>query len=150
MPYVTLALLSLYGHKSDQMGRHMQCNHTLERASGKDLKMSMSFFACWPTQALKGRILMQVPRFPNAKTVLTYRQTILSVYDKLRPRRANMVLEASARAGRIFDGFGKPGCDAEWARRELAGIWEPVWNHDLKQEVDEELTKLDKKHTANL
>ncbi|EKM83971.1 hypothetical protein AGABI1DRAFT_51593 [Agaricus bisporus var. burnettii JB137-S8] len=77
-------------------------------------------------------------------------QTTLSVYDKLRPRRANMVLEASARAGRIFDGFGKPGCDAEWARRELAGIWEPVWNHDLKQEVDEELTKLDKKHTANL
>jgi salicylate hydroxylase len=55
-----------------------------------------------------------------------------------------MVLEASARAGRIYDSFGKPGCDAEWARQELVGMWEPVWNHDLRKEVDDAILEQNK------
>lgn len=55
-----------------------------------------------------------------------------------------MVLEESTRAGRIYDSFGKPGCGVDWAQQELAGIWEPIWHHDLKQEVDEALKELEK------
>lgn len=54
-----------------------------------------------------------------------------------------MVLGASARAGRIFDSFGKPDCGPEWAARVVAGIWEPVWHHDLKKEVDLALKALE-------
>ncbi|KAF9446112.1 FAD/NAD(P)-binding domain-containing protein [Macrolepiota fuliginosa MF-IS2] len=68
---------------------------------------------------------------------------VLKVYDELRPRRANLVLEESARVGRIYDSFGKPGCGVDWAQQQLAGIWEFIWHHDLKQEVDEALKKLD-------
>jgi salicylate hydroxylase len=54
-----------------------------------------------------------------------------------------MVLEASAHAGRIFDGLGKPGCGPEWAASMVSGIWEPVWHHNLSQDVDVELRKLE-------
>lgn len=53
-----------------------------------------------------------------------------------------MVAEQSARVGRIYESFGKPGCGVEWAQRELPGIWEPVWHHDLKQEVDKAIERL--------
>lgn len=69
---------------------------------------------------------------------------MLKVYDELRPPRANMVVEQSARAGRIYESFGKPGCGVEWAQRELPGIWEPVWHHDLKREVDGAIETLQK------
>lgn len=70
-------------------------------------------------------------------------QFVLQIYDKLRPRRANMVLEESARVGRIYDGFGKPGQGPEWAANNLAGVWDSIWDHDLKQEVDTALKKLE-------
>ncbi|KXN82116.1 Salicylate hydroxylase [Leucoagaricus sp. SymC.cos] len=70
-------------------------------------------------------------------------QHVLHVYDSIRPRRANMILEASARAGRIFDGFGKPTCGPEWAGSMVAGIWESVWRHDLKKDVEEALKFLE-------
>jgi len=54
-----------------------------------------------------------------------------------------MVLEESARVGQIYDGFGKPGQGPEWVANKLAGIWDPIWNHDLKQEVDTALKKLE-------
>ncbi len=53
-----------------------------------------------------------------------------------------MVLEQSAKAGRIYESFGKPGCGVEWAQSQLPGIWEPVWRHDLKREVDEAIERL--------
>lgn len=68
---------------------------------------------------------------------------VLGIYDQVRPRRSNMVLEASARAGRIYDGFGKPSQGPEWAASMLTGIWEPIWHHDLKAEVDAALEKLE-------
>jgi len=70
-------------------------------------------------------------------------QLVLQIYDELRPRRANMVLEESARAGRIYDGFGKPGQGPEWVASKLVGIWDAIWDHDLKQEVDVALKKLE-------
>ncbi|KXN88935.1 Salicylate hydroxylase [Leucoagaricus sp. SymC.cos] len=80
----------------------------------------------------------------HPKTNLSNLDLVLQIYDQLRPRRANMVLEASARAGRIFDSFGKPACGPEWAAAMVAGIWDPVWHHDLKKEVDEALRNLEK------
>jgi salicylate hydroxylase len=68
---------------------------------------------------------------------------MLPIYDHLRPRRANKVLELSARAGRIFDSFGKPGCGPGWVQDMVTAIWEPVWLHDLKKEVNEALQTLE-------
>jgi salicylate hydroxylase len=47
-----------------------------------------------------------------------------------------MVLKESFRAGVIYENFGKAGyatgADIEG---HLAGIWEPIWHHNLDEDV---------------
>ncbi|KAJ6546993.1 hypothetical protein B0H19DRAFT_1163405 [Mycena capillaripes] len=62
-------------------------------------------------------------------------EDVLKAYDIVRQPRANMVLERSFRAGVIYESFGKPGYDVNDMEGHLAGIWEPIWRHDLDADV---------------
>ncbi|KAJ7789406.1 salicylate hydroxylase [Mycena olivaceomarginata] len=55
--------------------------------------------------------------------------------SNLEPR-ANMVLKESFRAGVIYENFGKAGYDTGAdIEGHLAGIWEPIWRHNLDGDV---------------
>ena len=62
---------------------------------------------------------------------------MIKVYDTIRRPRANMVLERSIRMGDIYDSFGPNYYSAEDMRRNLSGMWEPVWFHGIEGEVTE-------------
>lgn len=62
-------------------------------------------------------------------------QSVLAIYNELRPSRANMVLQRSLKAGQIYENYGPNKYDKEKMRQHLSGIWEPVWNHDLEAQV---------------
>ncbi|KAJ3802246.1 FAD/NAD-P-binding domain-containing protein [Lentinula aff. detonsa] len=74
--------------------------------------------------------------------LLTHPQTqksnlcdVLARYNDVRPPRANDVLEASARMGRLYDSFRSSAQDKARLQKELSGIWEAVWNYDLDADV---------------
>jgi salicylate hydroxylase len=47
-----------------------------------------------------------------------------------------MVLKESFRAGVIYENFGKAGYDTGAdIEGHLAGIWEPIWRHNLDGDV---------------
>ncbi|KAG6907563.1 hypothetical protein DXG01_008445 [Tephrocybe rancida] len=56
----------------------------------------------------------------------------LQAYDKIRVPRANTVHKMSTMAGDIYEGRGTGGGTI---RDQLEGIREPIWHHDLKEEV---------------
>ena len=62
---------------------------------------------------------------------------MIKVYDSIRRPRANMVLERSIRMGDIYDSFGPNHHNIEDIRRNMPGMYEPVWYHDLEAEVTE-------------
>ncbi|KAF8191424.1 FAD/NAD(P)-binding domain-containing protein [Mycena galopus ATCC 62051] len=69
-------------------------------------------------------------------TNLSNLEAVLKAYDAIRQPRANMVLERSFRAGVIYESFGKPGYSSNQEMEgHLAGIWEPIWRHDLDADV---------------
>jgi salicylate hydroxylase len=53
-----------------------------------------------------------------------------------------MVLERSFRAGVIYEAFGKPGYGFDDMEGHLAGIWEPIWRHDLDGDLATAITSL--------
>lgn len=64
-------------------------------------------------------------------------QAVLKAYDRLRVPRANFVLRGSIRAGRIYEGFGESGPSAEGIKKDIEGMYEKVWHHDLEGDVKE-------------
>ncbi|KAF5384994.1 hypothetical protein D9615_001183 [Tricholomella constricta] len=66
----------------------------------------------------------------------------LKAYDTIRVPRANMVLKMSADAGDIYEGRGMAGNTVPDMRKQLAGIWGPVWHHDLAGEVRRAINNL--------
>ncbi|KAJ7864860.1 FAD/NAD-P-binding domain-containing protein [Mycena olivaceomarginata] len=72
----------------------------------------------------------------HSSTNLSNLEAVLKAYDAIRQPRANMVLKESFRAGVIYENFGKAGyatgADIEG---HLAGIWEPIWHHNLDEDV---------------
>ncbi|THV01451.1 FAD/NAD(P)-binding domain-containing protein [Dendrothele bispora CBS 962.96] len=76
--------------------------------------------------------------------LLTHPQTkkanlshVLAQYNKVRPPRANSVLHGSTRAGEIYDSFHPTAKnDVETTAKLLNEIWEPVWNYDLKKDLE--------------
>ncbi|KAJ7460974.1 FAD/NAD-P-binding domain-containing protein [Mycena galericulata] len=78
-------------------------------------------------------VLCQLLGHPS--TNLSNLEEVLKAYDAVRQPRANMVLERSFRAGIIYEGYGKPGYGADDMEGHLAGIWEPIWRHDLDGDV---------------
>lgn len=71
----------------------------------------------------------------HPSTNLSNLEDVLKAYDAIRQPRANMVLHRSFRAGVIYEAFGKPGYAAADMGKHLAGMWEPIWRHDLDADV---------------
>ncbi|KAJ6488508.1 FAD/NAD-P-binding domain-containing protein [Mycena vitilis] len=80
----------------------------------------------------------------HSSTDLSNLEDVLKAYDVIRQPRANMVLERSARAGTIYESFGKPGYGVNEMEALLAGIWEPIWRHDLDADVASAIASLKK------
>ncbi|GLB43522.1 putative salicylate hydroxylase [Lyophyllum shimeji] len=59
----------------------------------------------------------------------------LKAYDKIRVPGANAVLEMNVAAGDIFEERGKDGRSVTAMGRQLTGIWEPVWRHNLAKDI---------------
>ena len=53
----------------------------------------------------------------------------------VRCPRANIVQRAGVIAGDTYEGYGETGFAAEEMRERLAGIWDPVWYHDLEADI---------------
>ncbi|KAF8973500.1 salicylate hydroxylase [Flammula alnicola] len=92
-------------------------------------------------------VLCQLLGHPG--TMTSNLDSVLAVYDGLRPSRANMVLQRSIEAGNIYDNFGPGKYNAQDMRRHLTGLWEPVWHHDLEAEVSAAITTLEKEFLIN-
>ncbi|EEB93477.1 hypothetical protein MPER_07857, partial [Moniliophthora perniciosa FA553] len=45
------------------------------------------------------------------------------------------VTEGSNRAGKVYDNYGPGQLDTSMVAERLTGQWEPVWNHDVRDEV---------------
>ncbi|KAJ7702236.1 hypothetical protein B0H17DRAFT_1043345 [Mycena rosella] len=79
-------------------------------------------------------ILCELLAHPS--TNLSNLEDVLKAYDALRVPRANMVLQRSHRSGVICQAYGKPGYESAGDMEgHLAGIWEPIWRHDLDADV---------------
>ncbi|KAJ7915511.1 FAD/NAD-P-binding domain-containing protein [Mycena leptocephala] len=78
----------------------------------------------------------------HPSTDLSNLEDVLKAYDAVRQPRANMVLERSFRAGVIYEAFGKPGYGFDDMEGHLAGIWEPIWRHDLDGDLATAITSL--------
>ncbi|ESK92134.1 salicylate hydroxylase [Moniliophthora roreri MCA 2997] len=81
--------------------------------------------------------------------LLKHRQTnksdldrILQLYNNLRPPRANSVLERSTRAGETYDNYHPAKLDASMVAERIKGQWEPVWNYDVRQELESSIQRL--------
>lgn len=60
---------------------------------------------------------------------------MLQAYDMIRRPRANSVLTASYAAGEIYEFAGPSGPTVGGVRKDLEGIWEFVWRHDLDEDI---------------
>ncbi|KAJ7611592.1 FAD/NAD-P-binding domain-containing protein [Roridomyces roridus] len=85
-------------------------------------------------------VLCQLLAHPS--TNLSNLEDVLRAYDTVRRPRANMVLERSFRAGVIYESFGKPGYGLQDMEGHLAGIWEPIWRHDLSGDISTAMAAL--------
>ncbi|KAJ8084610.1 hypothetical protein PM082_003383 [Marasmius tenuissimus] len=84
--------------------------------------------------------------------LLTHPQThkgnldqILACYNEVRPPRASDVLMRSTRAAEIYDNYGSGGYDTAQMQEHLQGQWEPVWNYDVREVLEESIRGLQKK-----
>lgn len=78
-------------------------------------------------------------------------QNVLHIYDRVRRPRANMVLRRSVWAGGVHDSLLPLDGDGETSRlkrfkEDLAVLWEPVWHHDHRKDVDLALSMLENHH----
>ncbi|KZT08532.1 FAD/NAD(P)-binding domain-containing protein [Laetiporus sulphureus 93-53] len=62
-------------------------------------------------------------------------ETVLQAYDRVRRPRAQMVWDGSVRAGEIYDGYGEHGLSAEGVTEDLGRLWDPVWYHNLDDDL---------------
>jgi len=67
---------------------------------------------------------------------------VLKAYDSIRVRRANSVLQASTRAGEIWEGRGESGPSFAGRLADTVGIWDWVWEEDLDKQVADALDYL--------
>ena len=57
---------------------------------------------------------------------------MLDIYNKLRPPRANQIVEGSLKNCRTYCGYGPGRYGVEEMRRNTKGVWGQVWNYDLE------------------
>ncbi|KAF8585330.1 FAD/NAD(P)-binding domain-containing protein [Ramaria rubella] len=81
-------------------------------------------------QALEDALLLsQLLTHPS--TNLSNLEPVLQAYDHIRRPRANSVLKASCAAGELYE---RIDCALEDMCRDLTGIWDFVWHHDLDED----------------
>jgi len=61
---------------------------------------------------------------------------VLQAYSTIRVPRANMVLRGSAAAGHIYENYFPGGYSYEEVKANLQGIWQPVWYHNLEDDMN--------------
>ncbi|KAJ7168296.1 hypothetical protein C8R43DRAFT_1121462 [Mycena crocata] len=83
-------------------------------------------------------VLCQLLGHPS--TNLLNLEAVLEAYRAVRQPRSNMVMERSFRAGVIYEG----GYGLDDIGKHLAGIWEPIWRHDLDKDVAFAIASLEK------
>lgn len=64
-------------------------------------------------------------------------QSVLQAYDRIRRPRAQMVWEASYKAGRVYDGFGDHGLSPEGVKQDIGRQWDPVYKHDIDNDIEQ-------------
>ncbi|KAJ7440609.1 hypothetical protein FB451DRAFT_1415107 [Mycena latifolia] len=81
-------------------------------------------------------VLVLCELLAHPATKLSNVEDVFKAYDAIRRPRANMVLERSIQAGKIYEAYGTPGyaAAAEMTGR-LAEIFEPIWTHDLDADL---------------
>ncbi|OAX38393.1 hypothetical protein K503DRAFT_691684, partial [Rhizopogon vinicolor AM-OR11-026] len=69
---------------------------------------------------------------------------VLEAYDFVRQPRANMILRRSVWAGELYDSLqgDDDGEVIASLRKQLSTLWNPVWHHDLGQDVEVALQRL--------
>ncbi|KAJ8469579.1 hypothetical protein ONZ45_g16846 [Pleurotus djamor] len=81
-------------------------------------------------------VLVLCKLLAHPQTRLHNLSSVLEAYDQVRRPRANMVLEASARTGRCYEAYTED-IPAEEAKEGLQGIWDPVWHHDIENDIND-------------
>ncbi|KAI0784966.1 hypothetical protein C8Q75DRAFT_723504 [Abortiporus biennis] len=71
----------------------------------------------------------------HPQTNLSNLEAVLQAYDNFRRPRVESVWDGSVAAGNSYEGHGKSGYSIEGVRKDLTGIWDGVWHHDLNQDV---------------
>lgn len=67
------------------------------------------------------------------------------MYDEVRRPRAQHMWQGSVDSGRVADGRGPSGDSAEGLRKDLGGMWDSVWRHDLDADVQRGLRSLEER-----
>ena len=73
-------------------------------------------------------------------------QEVLKAYDEVRRPRAQSVWEGSVRSGSIADMHGPSGTSKEALCKDLPGMWDFVWRHDLGADVQQAVHTLQQRH----
>lgn len=74
---------------------------------------------------------------------------MLRVYDELRRPRAQDVWNRSVEAGRVYEALGKSGFHAEGVRKDLTGIFHPLWHYRLEDDIEEGLQRVQEMGFSN-
>ncbi|KAJ3543230.1 hypothetical protein NM688_g5882 [Phlebia brevispora] len=81
----------------------------------------------------------------HPQTTLENVEEILKVYDEIRRPRAQKVWEGSVHAGRVVDGYGPSGMSADGLRKDIPGMWDFVWRHDMEGNVQQAVQTLEER-----
>lgn len=71
------------------------------------------------------------------RVTLTYIcvEAVLGEYSRVRKPRAQMVWGGSLKAGRTYDQNGQYGPTPDGIRKALDNMYDPVWHHDMDDDV---------------
>ncbi|THH33455.1 hypothetical protein EUX98_g789 [Antrodiella citrinella] len=64
-------------------------------------------------------------------------ERVLRIYDGLRRPRSQNIWDRSLRAGQVYEALGEHGFNTDGVRKDLAGIFIPVWHHKLQDDIQE-------------
>ncbi|KAI0749249.1 FAD/NAD(P)-binding domain-containing protein [Daedaleopsis nitida] len=62
-------------------------------------------------------------------------EAVLAAYSTIRQPRAQMVWEQTRLMGRVYDFHGPSGTTAEGIRKDVTGMYGPVWHHDMESDL---------------
>ncbi|PCH34043.1 FAD/NAD(P)-binding domain-containing protein [Wolfiporia cocos MD-104 SS10] len=80
-----------------------------------------------------GYILAQLLAHPQTSN--TSLESVLRAYDRVRRPRAQMVWNGSYNTGKIYDGKGEHGLNADGVKQDIGTRWDDVWHHEVDDDV---------------